>query len=671
MKTGNPSHGTSYQGVVHTSTTFESPPLHIYPPYIHSQKSLADSTYDPNNYNQVVAICGVPPEQVPEGILNFARSYRKQITHVRVLIMNDEQGSENENEIEIDSEELDGKVPSNPNTPNKSSHDDAITCSSPRSERPPSSSFMKDAAAILVDEASTRSIGTGTEMSKDYSIPPNTLYMVLVSLITPHAAKSFVQNLNGKPFNSFEKNVIASVYHVVHIEGDQNHCSNSNRNSNSNSNSNSDIADGSGYSQHDTIGGNRTSSLLMSPSLSRQKVKSSHSSTSRHRNRSPSIHSITNNEVQNCPVCLEIMDIESCSNPSSSTSTSASASNNMGIIEDSAIFTTVCNHTFHMHCLLQWEDAPCPVCRFDHAGLNETLSQCHICGSTDRVYVCLICGVASCSHGTGSTTRPPAGGIDDASEFHSDLGIPSTCKDTTVKKRETLLEMSSCSTQVCGVYSKDSIDSCGFDALSSGHAKQHYDETLHAYAVDTETQHVWDFAGQGFVHRLIQNVDGKIVEVSDPSNTTSQERSLIPGLTDAEEGEIVHRKLEGYANEYYILLKDQLEQQRLYFEGVLHQIKREHEVNTVARSPSALIAALKQDLHQLQQRYQTLDKKSTKVSDKIGFLKNMNESLEANKGPMQKEIKTLQQARIEYRDMLETKLPLLEDRVAQLMLKLE
>ena len=30
-----------------------------------------------------------------------------------------------------------------------------------------------------------------------------------------------------------------------------------------------------------------------------------------------------------------------------------------------------------------------------------------------------------------------------------------------------------------------------------GHALQHYEETLHAYALDTETQHVWDFAEGG------------------------------------------------------------------------------------------------------------------------------------------------------------------------------
>ena len=74
---------------------------------------------------------------------------------------------------------------------------------------------MEDAAA-----------NSGTESSRDSS-STNTLYMVLLSLVTPSAAKSFVQNQNGKPFNSFENN-IASVYHVVHVEGDDSHCCNSN-----------------------------------------------------------------------------------------------------------------------------------------------------------------------------------------------------------------------------------------------------------------------------------------------------------------------------------------------------------------------------------------------------------------------------------------------------------
>ena len=83
--------------------------------------------------------------------------------------------------------------------------------------------------------------------------------------------------------------------------------------------------------------------------------------------------------------------------------------------------------------------------------------------------------------------------------------------------------------------------------------------------------------GQGYVHRLIQNKeDGKIVEVNDPTNTTSQVRTLSPGLSDAQEGEVVHRKLEGYASQYYALLKSQLERQRIHYEGRLEEIRRDH-----------------------------------------------------------------------------------------------
>jgi hypothetical protein len=122
-----------------------------------------------------------------------------------------------------DNEELlDGKLPSsnpdpNPNTPDRSSHGSHGDIIGFRRERSPTSSFtfMEDAAA-----------NSGTESSRDSS-STNTLYMVLLSLVTPLAAKSFVQNQNGKPFNSFENN-IASVFHVVHVEGDDRHCCNSN-----------------------------------------------------------------------------------------------------------------------------------------------------------------------------------------------------------------------------------------------------------------------------------------------------------------------------------------------------------------------------------------------------------------------------------------------------------
>jgi BRCA1-associated protein len=206
------------------------------------------------------------------------------------------------------------------------------------------------------------------------------------------------------------------------------------------------------------------------------------------------------------------------------------------------------------------------------------------------------------------------------------------------------------------------------------HARQHYDDTLHAYALDTETQHVWDFAGQGYVHRLLQNAkDDKLVEVNDPHNT-SQERSLSPGLSDAQEEQVVHRKLEGFANQYYTLLKSQLEQQRIYYESRLEEIQREYGCGRKKKSGSAsadLISALKQERNQLAQRNMTLRQRYEKVSGEIFFLRNMNESLEANKAPMKRQITEAQRQRAEARDMIRKCLPPLEEKVTILMLQLE
>jgi len=212
--------------------------------------------------------------------------------------------------------------------------------------------------------------------------------------------------------------------------------------------------------------------------------------------------------------------------------------------------------------------------------------------------------------------------------------------------------------------------------MSSSHARRHYDETLHAYALDTESQHVWDFAGQGYVHRLLQNKDdGKLVEVNDPTNTVSQERSLSPGLSDAQEGEVVHRKLEGFASQYYTLLKSQLEQQRIYYEGRLEEIRREHEMKgRDGRPPKKtpdLIAALKNERQQLSQRLSVLRGRTDKMRDDACFLRSMNESLEANKPLLKKQLADAQRERAETKRMFDECLPPLQEKVTVLMLQLE
>lgn len=71
----------------------------------------------------------------------------------------------------------------------------------------------------------------------------------------------------------------------------------------------------------------------------------------------------------------------------------------------------------------------------------------------------------------------------------------------------------------------------GCGRYNDAHAYHHYMETNHLYALELETQRVWDYAGDGYVHRLIQNtIDGKLVELpgatSDDNQRVPQVRSL-------------------------------------------------------------------------------------------------------------------------------------------------
>lgn len=48
-----------------------------------------------------------------------------------------------------------------------------------------------------------------------------------------------------------------------------------------------------------------------------------------------------------------------------------------------------------------------------------------------------------------------------------------------------------------------------------GHAIVHWKDTQHCYSLELETQRVWDYAGDNYVHRLIQSkTDGKLVELN-------------------------------------------------------------------------------------------------------------------------------------------------------------
>ncbi|CAO3593505.1 unnamed protein product [Absidia cylindrospora] len=155
-------------------------------------------------------------------------------------------------------------------------------------------------------------------------------------------------------------------------------------------------------------------------------------------------------ELPTCPVCLERLD-----------------KNVTGLLGIN------CQHSFDCGCLGKWGDGNCPICLFSEKPVLEErrddgrqpqrnhqgwLLSRH--ASDDRV-CCYVCGEK-----TGS------------------LWICLICGHIG-----------------CGRY-------------QAAHAYDHYQDTKsHMFTLEIETQRVWDYDGDGYVHRLIQNtVDGKLVE---------------------------------------------------------------------------------------------------------------------------------------------------------------
>jgi BRCA1-associated protein len=107
------------------------------------------------------------------------------------------------------------------------------------------------------------------------------------------------------------------------------------------------------------------------------------------------------------------------------------------------LVTLPCAHTFDCECLRKWGDSRCPVCRVSHLLLSNVatspavregitrLSKCKLCDSLEKNWICVVCG---------------------------DVG-------------------------------------CGRYAPGLGHARVHWEETGHAFAMELETQRVWDYKG--------------------------------------------------------------------------------------------------------------------------------------------------------------------------------
>lgn len=219
--------------------------------------------------------------------------------------------------------------------------------------------------------------------------------------------------------------------------------------------------------------------------------------------------------------------------------------------ETTGLLTILCQHVFHCACLEKWRGNGCPVCRYTQ---NDALTARSHNGDGPE-NECSVCGSTS------------------------NLWICLICGNIG-----------------CGRY-------------DSAHAFAHYEATSHTYAMDVVSQHVWDYAGDGYVHRLIQNkADGKLVDL--PASTHASKHSADSnGMTGFAADTVPREKLDNMGMEYAFLLTSQLESQRAYFE---EQVERAADKAAKAASSADEAArtasSLSQQLSSLQAQYKEAQK---------------------------------------------------------------
>jgi BRCA1-associated protein len=213
-------------------------------------------------------------------------------------------------------------------------------------------------------------------------------------------------------------------------------------------------------------------------------------------------------------------------------------------------------------------------------------------------------------------------------------------------------------------------------------------EHLHTYVMDIANQQVWDFAGDGYVHRLIMSDSEydstgwvhegpvlnhmKVVEISDPSYSAYIRFQRAP-LTTAKEEVLVNRKLEKAAQHYSQALVLQLEQNRLRYESRLEQIRCVQGRHSGSHESWArgVIKSLVNEKHKLQRQCQAAKERCDAAKKNGNVLHDLNESLLSNLGIWDDKVESTEQNLKDAEKKLRSVIPPLEKKVRELMAQLE
>lgn len=143
----------------------------------------------------------------------------------------------------------------------------------------------------------------------------------------------------------------------------------------------------------------------------------------------------------------------------------------------------------------------------------------------------------------------------------------------------------------------------GCGRYKGGHASSHFRSTNHTYALQLGSNRVWDYAGDNFVHRLLQSKsDGKLVATDYPNS-------------DGDE------KIDGMQLEFTYLLTSQLDAQRKYYEEKMSRLEgmvesESRKYKTTTDELFVKCTAMETKLHGVAKEKATIEKKYNHLNTK-------------------------------------------------------
>lgn len=166
----------------------------------------------------------------------------------------------------------------------------------------------------------------------------------------------------------------------------------------------------------------------------------------------------------------------------------------------------------------------------------------------------------------------------------------------------------------------------------------HFEATRHRFAIDLQTLCIWDYVGDGYIHRIGGNRD--------------EDDGRVEELDESEASDLALSKVQSVSHYYESLLQDQLSRQYQFWQEKISDLdtKGKEEIATLKRRNATSLKEIEQAkaaVDELEKNTRAMEKKIgaekasvAKQEEEIQFLHDLNKQLLADqqRSPMAKEV---------------------------------